>query len=115
MGQTIEVIPLQIDIGEHEIWFRFNDPSAAMLEIPPAFEEQLRDAVDQNKLNFEGKSLHMDLGNLAAISSRQLGMILAVRGVVKSFGQLQLHNISGSVKHLLKLTGTERFFDLPSD
>ncbi len=114
MSQTIEVSPLQIEIGEREVWFRFSDPSSIMLEIPPAFEEQLRDIADDNRLDFEGKSVHMELGNLAAISSRQLGMILTVREVMKPFGQLQLHNISGSVKHLLKLTGTERFFDVSS-
>ncbi len=114
MSQTIEVSPLNIELGDSEVWFRFSDPSAVMLEIPPTFEEQFRDAIDNNKTGFEGKSLHMDLGKLAAISSRQLGMILTIRGVMKTFGQLQLHNLSGSVKHLLRITGTERFFDLPS-
>ena len=114
MGQTLEVSPLQIEIGDTEIWFRFGDPLAAMLEIPPAFENQLRDVIDNNRLNFEGRSVHLELGNIAAISSRQLGMILTVREVMKSFGKLQLHNISGSVKHLLQLTGTGRFFDMAS-
>ncbi len=114
MSQTIEVSPVNIEFGDSEVWFRFSDPSVAMLEIPPLFEEQFRDAVDNNRTGFEGKSLHMDLGKLAAISSRQLGMILTIRGVMKTFGQLQLHNLSGSVKHLLRITGTERFFDLPS-
>lgn len=114
MSQTIEVSPLSIELGDSEIWFRFCDPSAVMLEIPPTFEEQFRDAVDDHRLDFEGKSLHMDLGKLAAISSRQLGMILTIRAVMKPFGQLQLHNLSGSVKHLLRITGTERFFDMPS-
>ncbi len=31
MGQTLEVSPLQIEIGDTEVWFRFGDPSAAML------------------------------------------------------------------------------------
>lgn len=114
MAQTLEVNPLQIELGDTEIWFRFGDPSAAMLEIPPAFENQLRDVVDDNRLDFEGRSVHLELGNIAAISSRQLGMILTVREVMKSFGKLQLHNISGSVKHLLQLTGTDRFFDMAS-
>ncbi len=114
MGQTLEVSPLQIEFGDTEIWFRFGDPSVSMLEIPPAFEEQLRDIVDDNRLNLEGRSVHLELGNITAISSRQLGMILTVREVMKSFGKLQLHNISGSVKHLLHLTGTARFFDLAS-
>ncbi len=114
MGQTLEVSPLQIEIGDTEIWFRFGDLSAAMLEIPPAFENQLRDVIDGHRLIFEGRSLHLELGNIAAISSRQLGMILTVREVMKSFGKLQLHNISGSVKHLLQLTGTDRFFDMAS-
>jgi anti-anti-sigma regulatory factor len=114
MGQTLEVSPLQIELGGTEVWFRFSDPAAAMLEIPPAFEEQLRDIVDNHRLDLEGRSMHLELGNIAAISSRQLGMILTVREVMKSFGKLQLHNISGSVKHLLQLTGTDRFFDMVS-
>ncbi len=111
MGQMLEVSPLQIELGDTEVWFRFSDPSSAMLEIPPSFEEQLRDIVDEHRLKLEGRSVHLELANIVAISSRQLGMILTVREVMKSFGKLQLHNISGSVKHLLQLTGTDRFFD----
>ncbi len=59
MGQTLEVSPLQIEIGDTEVWFRFSDPSAAMLEIPPAFEQQLRDVIDDNRLNLEGRSVHL--------------------------------------------------------
>ncbi len=114
MGQTLEISPLQIEFGDTEVWFRFGDPSVSMLEIPPAFEEQLRDVIDDNRLNLEGRSVHLELENIAAISSRQLGMILTIREVMKSFGKLQLHNISGSVKHLLQLTGTDRFFDMAS-
>ena len=112
MSQEIEVGPLQIKVDGDDIWFQFNDPVSMMLEIPPSFEEQLRDVVDDNRASFEGKRVNMELANLPVISSRQLGMILTVREIMKPIGQLQLHNMSGSVKHLLQLTGTDRFFDI---
>ncbi len=112
MSNNIEISPLQIEIGEQELWFRFTDPASIMLEIPPAFEEQLRQVADENRKQFEGKTLHLELENLTAISSRQLGVILTIREVMKAFGQLQLHNTSESVKRLLQLTGTDRFFDV---
>lgn len=112
MAKKIEVGPLQIRIEADDIWFAFTDSGSLMLEIPPTFEEQLRDAAEDNKSSFTGKSVHLDLASLPAISSRQLGMILTVRDVMKPFGALQLHNVSGSVKHLLRMTGTDRFFDL---
>lgn len=112
MSRSIDVSPLMIEIGEQELWFRFTDPDAIMLEVPPEFEEQLRQAVEENRQQFEGKTLHLELENLTAISSRQLGMILTLREVMKPFGQLQLHNTSESVKRLLQLTGTDRFFDV---
>ncbi len=112
MSSSIDISPLQIEIGEQELWFRFIDPASIMLEIPPAFEEQLRHIAEENRQQFEGKTLHLELENLTAISSRQLGMILTIREVMKPFGQLQLHNTSESVKRLLQLTGTDRFFDV---
>ena len=112
MSQSIEIGPLQIGVQKTEVWIQFSDPSSTFLEIPPSFDEHLREVTEERKADFEGKSMHLDLGNLPAISSRQLGMILTIRDVMKPFGRIQLHNISGSVKHLLKLTGTDRFFDL---
>ena len=112
MSRSIDISPLQIEIGEQEVWFRFTDPVSIMLEIPPAFEGQLRHIAEENRQQFEGKTVHLELENLTAISSRQLGMILTIREVMKPFGQLQLHNTSESVKRLLQLTGTDRFFDL---
>jgi anti-anti-sigma regulatory factor len=112
MDQQIEVGPLQITLEPRGIWIAFSDSGSLMLEIPPAFEEQLRDVADEHKSSFAGKSVHLDLANLPAISSRQLGMILTVRDVMKPFGALQLHNVSASVKHLLRMTGTDRFFNL---
>ncbi len=111
MDQPVYVGPMQITFGEGDVMFRFADPLSMTLEIPPSFEEQVREVVEEYQSSFEGHVLYMDLGNLPAISSRQLGMILTVREVLKSVGTLQLTNVSGSVRHLLKITGTERFFD----
>jgi len=113
MDRSLEVGPLRIKITDSEIGFEFTDPMAMMLEIPPSFEEQLRDVANDRRADFEGKNIHIDLADLPAISSRQLGMILTVREVMKPFGILRLHNISNSIKHVLRLTGTERLFDLP--
>ncbi len=110
MDEMIQVGPLEIKVDDTEIWVRFDDPVSVMLEIPPSFEEQLRDVAAEHRSAFQGKGMHMDLANLPAISSRQLGLILTVREVLKPFGALQLHNVSHSVRHLLELTGTDRFF-----
>lgn len=111
MSETIEIGPIRIDVDDKTVVCRFTDPAATMFEIPASLEEQLRSRVEERHGILEGKSVHIELGNLPAISSRQLGMILTIREVMKPYGPLQLHNVSTSVKHLLKLTGTERFFD----
>lgn len=111
MEPHIEVGPLTIELDERRALFRFADPVSTSLEIPPSFEEQLRDVAEDLSGRLRGKSVEMDLGNVPAISSRQLGLILTVREVMKPFSPLKLLSVSPSVRHLLKLTGTDRFFE----
>ena len=81
MSRSIDISPLQIEMGEQELWFRFTDPVSIMLEIPPAFEEQLRHIAEENRQQFEGKTVHLELENLTAISSRQLAAFVVEKCV----------------------------------
>lgn len=112
MEQTFDVGPLNVTVTDGDVCYAFADPMAIMLEIPPTFEEQLRDIATDRRAEFEGKSIYIDLADLPAISSRQLGMILTIREVMKPFGKLQLRGVSNSIRHFLKMTGTDRLFDI---
>jgi anti-anti-sigma regulatory factor len=110
MSKSVLIDPLTLTIDKDGVRFWFKDPVTNVLEVPPTFEAQLRQVVETHGPDFEGKPVCVDLENVPALSSRQLGMILTVREIMKPFGRLQLRHVSGSVKHLLQLTGTDRFF-----
>ncbi|MCG3137303.1 MAG: hypothetical protein HJJLKODD_01147 [Phycisphaerae bacterium] len=111
MSLPLEVGPLTIEIEVHRVRFYFSDPLAMSLEIPPSFEAMLQDAVELHRDLLKGHEFQIDLANMPAISSRQMGMILTVREVCRPYGGVALVNTSSSVQQLLRLTGTQRFFD----
>ncbi len=114
MQNSVTVAPLLIDLEAEPDAVRIHviNPETGVLEVPPAFEDHLREAVESHSAQLKDKTLLLELGNIPAMSSRQLGMILTIREVMLPFGRLQLQNVSTSVKQLIHITGTDRLFDL---
>ena len=112
MSNSLTVAPIRLDLEDDAVRINIVNPETGVLEVPPAFEEQLRQAVEGHGEQLKDKALLLELGNMPAMSSRQLGMILTIREVMLPFGRLQLQNVSTSVKQLIHITGTDRLFDL---
>jgi ABC-type transporter Mla MlaB component len=111
MTHTFEIALLHIRVDDQTVHLQFDEKVSDSLDIPIEFEEDLREFVGQQHDLITGRAIELDLGNLPAISSRQLGLVLTVRDVMKSYATVRLANVSASVRQLLALTGTERFFD----
>ena len=84
-----------------------------MLELPPDYErflvERLRPLLDPGK----SPAVEIDLENLPGISSRQLGLMLALqKALADHYEKLCVTGLSDGVRRLLNLTRTEQFFEI---
>jgi anti-anti-sigma factor len=92
--------------------FTLTAPGAMTLELPPDYESFLGERLEP-MLGSSGKpSVVMDLQGLPAISSRQLGLMLALHKTLsRHCGRLPITGISDGVRRLLDLTRTAQFFE----
>jgi anti-anti-sigma regulatory factor len=98
--------------GDH--WrFTITSPNEVMLELPPDYERFLTKALDRLERASREVQIEMDLGNLPGLSSRQLGLMLALqKALADHCERLPLTGVSPGVRQLLNITRTDRFFDL---
>ncbi|GAG51723.1 unnamed protein product, partial [marine sediment metagenome] len=85
-------------IGHSEVRWRFRDPHAPSLEIAATLEEQLRHFLAERGKEAAGKRHVMDLQQLPALSSRQLGTMLTLSKVVQTAGGLSLTHVSEATR-----------------
>jgi anti-anti-sigma regulatory factor len=109
----VQIGPFAVEVSSTEIKFRFANPDAIMLEIPSSLEEDLSVFFERHRADAVGRRFVIDLQDLHALSSRQLGMMLTVRKVCQRLGALELERVSGNVRHLLDLTRMAGYFNLP--
>ncbi len=113
MAEPIKIGPLLLDVEAERATITLAEPSVVALEIPDSYESQLRnrlaDLLEKN-IRFE-----MDLEQLPAISSRQLGLMLTIHKVIRDRQPtLRLRGVSDTVRHVLGMTRTQQFFELES-
>ena len=112
--QTIDLGPLTL-AREGRTWcFTLSAPHEMTLELPPDYESDLRRALQPLIDDAPPATIVMDLQDLPAISSRHLGLMLALhKALGDCCGRVRLAGLSPAVRRLLDLTRTERFFELP--
>lgn len=112
MADLHTIDPLTITLDKNEAIFRFADPEEMVLEVPATLEHDLRSYMETHESELAKRTLVFDLASVAAISSRQLGVLLAVRHAVSGGGQLVLRGVTDRVRRLLEMTCMEQFFKL---
>jgi len=110
--ETCEIGPLQVEMESSQLRFRFAAPDAITLEIPMSLEEELSSYLAEHQEHIAGRRLVIDLQDLPAISSRQLGIMLTIRKVCQPIGTVELEAVSEGVRYLLNLTKMAQYFDL---
>ncbi len=113
MMASTEIGPIRVEADASEVRFRFVNPHIMTLEIPVSLEEELSTYLQLNQASVTGKRLVIDLVDLAAVSSRQLGMMLTIRKICQPFGPVELEAVSDGVRYLLNLTRMAKYFNLP--
>lgn len=111
MPDQLELGPLRFEQAASEITVAFVDPDAPALDIPGDYEQTLRDHL--GPFLAAQQPFILDLGELPAVSSRQLGLMLTLHKVIQpQYHRLQLRGTTPGVRHVLELTRTRQFFDL---
>ncbi len=83
-------------------------------ELPPDYELELAEQLADLLAEGPTLSAEIDLRDVPAISSRELGSIIALQRVLRpAVGPVRVVGVSSGVRHLLKLTRTDQLFDLP--
>lgn len=112
MAETVDLGPLTMAVGDDTAVVRLSDPQAIVLEISEQYEEELQRALKQ--VLDSGRAVVLDLEDLPALSSRQLGLMLTLQKVVTPRqGKLPVWHVSPGVQRVLKMTRTGHFFELP--
>jgi ABC-type transporter Mla MlaB component len=93
--------------------FTLTTPHEMTLELPPDYGEFVVKKLRRVFGADEKTTVEMDLKGLPAISSRQLGLMLALqRALADRCERLRVVGVSDGVRRLLDLTRTVRFFDI---
>ena len=110
---NVDLGPLALAISGGDWRFQLSNPNEMLLELPSDYEELLARRLAELSGDSPPPRLVMDMENITAISSRQLGLMLALRKTCDAWsGRVRVVNISPAVRRLLDLTRTERFFDV---
>ena len=115
MAAETDLGPLRI--REHGDGWRvtLSTPDEVMLEIPSNFERALAKKLATMFPAKDKPTITMDLEQRLVLSSRQLGLMLALRKALTEYDTpLHLSGISNGVRELLDMTKTVQFFKLES-
>lgn len=99
-------------VGDDEVRFRFEDGAQAMPHDEAGLESALGRRIATDPESFRDRRVVIDLANMKALSSSQLGALLTVR---KAFGDnhhVQLENLQPNVREALRVTHLANLFDL---
>ena len=111
MSDTFEVLPFVANVTDSEVVFRFDQASFRDgFEFPPNLEGMIASAVSSRPNLLDDRCVVIDLDNLPAISSKQLGAMLAVRKACDQQGKTHILRIRPNVCELLRVTKLADFF-----
>ncbi|MBU0638127.1 MAG: STAS domain-containing protein [Planctomycetes bacterium] len=113
MSNTVDLGPLSLTDDGACCHFTFATPNDMLLELPPRYREELSAKLADVLPDSAERTYVLELGSLPGISSRQLGVMLTLHKVLRErIARLPLTEVSDAVRKLLKVTRTERFFDV---
>jgi anti-anti-sigma factor len=112
MSSVTEVGPLTVVCEGAAYRALFSTPADLYLEIPPDYDQTLQRQV-LPLLAAPGATLRMDLGDVPALSSRQLGILLALQKALRSkLPRLPVTRVSEGVRRTMEMTRTAGFFEI---
>ena len=99
--------------GDH-LEFYLRTQSDILPQLPTDYEQVVGQALAATLAEEHALSAEINLENVPAISSRQLGSLIALSKVLRArFGNVPLTHMSGAVRYLFEMTRTAQLFGMP--
>lgn len=105
--------PLTLNREGDVLRFTLAAPEQMTLDLPPNYENHLEHQLAEVLAAQPQVRATMDLQDLPAISSRQLGVMLALHKALRArIGRLPVTGVSEPVRRLFEMTRTDQFFEV---
>jgi anti-anti-sigma factor len=112
MPDELHIPPFFASVADTALTFRFDRESFEQgHEFPPNLEALITNAVRGEVDRVSGRRVCIDLEDLPAISSKQLGAMLAVRKACRSDQKVRVLRLRPNVRDLLHITKLGDFFE----
>ena len=113
MADQPDLGPLTLNREGDVLRFTLADPERMTLDLPPNYEHHLTHELAEVIGTQPQVRATIDLQDLPAISSRQLGVLLALHKALRErIGRLPVTGVSEPVRRLFELTRTDQFFEV---
>ncbi|MCH8805726.1 MAG: STAS domain-containing protein [Planctomycetes bacterium] len=113
MPQIVELGPLTMSREGDRCRFTLSAPDQMTLNLPRDYQQHLSEKLGDLLAENAEISITFDLEDLPGISSRQLGVMLALRKALRArCERLPLTGVSPGVQRLLAVTRTDQFFEI---
>lgn len=110
VAQVRELGPLTMRQTAHGVVFTLSEPGDIALELPTDYEQVLARQLAELA---GAPGVAVDLHGIPAISSRQLGVLIALQKALRTqTPRLPLLGVAPAVKRLLDISQTAQFFEL---
>lgn len=108
-----DLSPLEMEREGDHLRFGLKPQDDIIPELPSEFEQVLERRLAEILGSATQLTVEINLANAPAISSRQLGSLIALQKVLRRrFERIPVTGVSASVRHLLSLTRTDQLFDM---
>jgi len=106
-----DLTPLALQRDGHQLEFTLRSPQDILAQLPDEYERLLTERLAGILAEEAPLTARINLENLAAVSSRQLGSLIALGKVLRPrFGKVLVTGVSPSIRHLLQMTRTDQLF-----
>ena len=113
MTDAPDLTPLELQrVGNH-LRFVLKSQADILPELPADYEQLVAHRLGLILAEQAQFTAEIDLQNLAGLSSRQLGSLIALQKVLRQrLGNVPVKGVSSGVRHLMRVTHTDQLFGL---
>ena len=110
MSEQFEISGFRVSLEGDEAVCRFGPAGKASADTPPDLEQNFHDELQAGG-RLAGKRLVVSLDTLPAMSSRQLGSLLAIHRAACPGEKLVVRGVGRNIRELFEMTRMDAFFD----
>lgn len=113
VAATPDLSPLALHRETNHLEFVLRGQQEIMVQLPADYEQVLAERLAEVLAEPEPLTAEINLHQVAGISSRQLGSLIALGKVLRPrFGRVRVTNVAPAVRHLMEMTRTDQLFQL---